>query len=62
MYLAMSDAIDDAQSNPAIRCLVLTGRSGVFTAGNDIGDVPGRDGGIRRWTANETPSSFFNRC
>jgi enoyl-CoA hydratase/carnithine racemase len=38
MYLAMSDAIDSAQSNPNIRCLILTGRSGVFTAGNDIGD------------------------
>src|SRR4029077_11263403 len=38
MYLAMSDAIDSAQSNPAIRCLILTGRSGVFTAGHDIGD------------------------
>jgi len=38
MYLAMSEAIDSAQSNPAIRCLILTGRSGVFTAGNDIGD------------------------
>ena len=38
MYLAMSNAIDSAQSNPAIRCLILTGRSGVFTAGNDIGD------------------------
>ena len=38
MYLAMSDAIDSAQSNPAIRCLIITGRSGVFTAGNDIGD------------------------
>jgi enoyl-CoA hydratase/carnithine racemase len=38
MYLAMSDAIDSAQSNRAIRCLILTGRSGVFTAGNDIGD------------------------
>ena len=38
MYLAMSDAIESAQSNPAIRCLVLTGRSGVFTAGNDISD------------------------
>jgi enoyl-CoA hydratase/carnithine racemase len=38
MYLAMSDAIDSAQSDPAIRCLILTGRSGVFTAGNDIGD------------------------
>jgi enoyl-CoA hydratase/carnithine racemase len=38
MYLAMSDAIDLAQSNPAIRCFIVTGRSGVFTAGNDIGD------------------------
>jgi enoyl-CoA hydratase/carnithine racemase len=38
MYLAMSDAIEAAQSDPAIRCLVLTGRSGVFTAGNDISD------------------------
>jgi enoyl-CoA hydratase/carnithine racemase len=38
MYLAMSDAIDSAQSNAAIRCLIVTGRSGVFTAGNDIGD------------------------
>src|SRR3981081_3206796 len=38
MYLAMSDAIDSAQSDPAIRCLIITGRSGVFTAGNDIGD------------------------
>src|ERR1700724_4659615 len=38
MYNAMSEAIDSAQSNPTIRCLILTGRSGVFTAGNDIGD------------------------
>jgi enoyl-CoA hydratase/carnithine racemase len=38
MYHAMSDAIDSAQSNPEIRCFIITGRSGVFTAGNDIGD------------------------
>jgi enoyl-CoA hydratase/carnithine racemase len=38
MYLAMSDAIDSAQSNRATRCLILTGHAGVFTAGNDIGD------------------------
>jgi enoyl-CoA hydratase/carnithine racemase len=38
MYLAMSDAIDSAQSNREIRCFIITGRSGVFTAGNDIGD------------------------
>src|SRR5215475_8093202 len=38
MFLAMSEAINSAQSNPAIRCLILTGRSGVFTAGDDVGD------------------------
>jgi enoyl-CoA hydratase/carnithine racemase len=38
MFLAMSDAINSAQSNPEIRCLILTGRSGVFTAGDDVRD------------------------
>jgi enoyl-CoA hydratase/carnithine racemase len=43
MYRAMSDAIDTAQNNPAIRCIIITGGSGVFTAGNDLGDFL-RDG------------------
>ena len=34
----MSEAIDSAQNNPDIRCLVITGGSGVFTAGNDLED------------------------
>src|SRR5437870_4831919 len=38
MYRAMGDAIDTAQNNPAIRCLIITGGSGVFTAGNDLDD------------------------
>lgn len=38
MYRAMSDAIDTAQNNPNIRCLIITGGSGVFTAGNDLDD------------------------
>jgi enoyl-CoA hydratase/carnithine racemase len=38
MYRGMTDAIDTAQNNPDIRCLILTGGSGVFTAGNDIDD------------------------
>lgn len=38
MYLAMTDAIDSAQSNASIGCLVITGHSGVFTAGNDVSD------------------------
>ncbi|MBC7580306.1 MAG: crotonase/enoyl-CoA hydratase family protein [Tardiphaga sp.] len=38
MYRAMSEAIDTAQNNPEIRCLIITGGSGVFTAGNDLED------------------------
>src|ERR1700732_2064748 len=35
MYRAMSDAIDTAQNNPHIRCMIITGGSGAVTAGND---------------------------
>jgi enoyl-CoA hydratase/carnithine racemase len=38
MYRLMSEAIDTAQNNPAIRCMIITGGSGVFTAGNDLQD------------------------
>lgn len=38
MYIAMADAIKSAQSNPDIRSIVLSGGSGVFTAGNDLED------------------------
>jgi enoyl-CoA hydratase/carnithine racemase len=36
MYRAMSEAIDTAQNNPDIRCMIIIGGSGVFTAGNDL--------------------------
>src|SRR6202043_4051117 len=38
MYRAMSEAIDTAQTDPAIRCIVISGGTGVFTAGNDLED------------------------
>ena len=38
MYRDMSEAIDTAQDNPAIRCIILSGGPGVFTAGNDLED------------------------
>src|ERR1700719_1267669 len=38
MYRAMSAAIDTAQADPAIRCIVITGGPGVCTAGNDLED------------------------
>jgi enoyl-CoA hydratase/carnithine racemase len=44
MYRTMSEAIDAAQNDPAIRCILITGGSGVFTAGNDLDDFL-KDGG-----------------
>ena len=38
MYREMSHAVDSAQDNPDIRCMIITGGSGVFTAGNDLED------------------------
>jgi enoyl-CoA hydratase/carnithine racemase len=38
MYREMRDAINSAQDSPAIRCIVITGGNGVFTAGNDLED------------------------
>jgi enoyl-CoA hydratase/carnithine racemase len=38
MYRAMSEAIESAQADPAIRCIVISGGPGVFTAGNDLED------------------------
>src|SRR5438552_9396094 len=36
MYRGMSDATDTAQNNPDIRCIIITGGSGVFTAATDV--------------------------
>jgi len=38
MYRSMSEAIDTAQSNPEIRCIMMSGGPGLFTAGNDLED------------------------
>jgi enoyl-CoA hydratase/carnithine racemase len=38
MYRTMSEAINAAQNDPAIRCILITGGSTVFTAGNDLDD------------------------
>ena len=38
MYRAISVAIDTAQDDPNIRCIMITGGSGLFTAGNDLED------------------------
>jgi enoyl-CoA hydratase/carnithine racemase len=57
MFRALSDAIDTAQNNLDIRCIIITGGSGVFTAGNDLDDLAGEvassDGGPRASSATK---------
>lgn len=38
MYAGLADALEQADSNEAVRCVALLGSEGCFTAGNDIGD------------------------
>ena len=38
MYARLADALDEAAGDPAVRVVVLSGRGGVFTGGNDLGD------------------------
>jgi enoyl-CoA hydratase/carnithine racemase len=45
MYFAISRAIDSAQNDPTIRCMIIAGSSGVFTAGNDLKDFLARKAG-----------------
>ena len=38
MYEALIKAFDTAERDPEVGALVVRGKGGVFTAGNDIGD------------------------
>lgn len=38
MYQSMADAINDAESDSAVRAILITGKPEVFTAGNDLAD------------------------
>ncbi|HVZ51711.1 MAG TPA: crotonase/enoyl-CoA hydratase family protein [Pseudolabrys sp.] len=38
MYDAMAEAIEKAQANGAVRCLMIAGAPGAFCAGNDLND------------------------
>lgn len=38
MYTDLSEALEDGRDNPDIRCHVIAGQPGSFTAGNDIAD------------------------
>jgi enoyl-CoA hydratase/carnithine racemase len=46
------------QNNPDIRCLIITGGSGVFTAGNDLQDFP-KDGTAETGLPRESAATKF---
>lgn len=47
MYLAMTEALREADQNGAVRCVLFAGASDVFTAGNDLADfMKAADGGL----------------
>jgi enoyl-CoA hydratase/carnithine racemase len=41
MYRAITDAVDSAQDAADVRCLIISGGTSVFTAGNDLADFRG---------------------
>jgi enoyl-CoA hydratase/carnithine racemase len=54
MYGAMADALEAAQSDPAVRVVVLQGHDAIFSAGNDIDEFlnkppAGRDSPVFRF-------------
>src|ERR1700722_6771191 len=52
MYAAMTRAVREGEASEAIRCLVLAGGQGVFSAGADIGEFleSAQSGGLRPHT------------
>jgi enoyl-CoA hydratase/carnithine racemase len=58
MYRDLSAAIDSAQADPSIRCLVLLGGPGAFTAGNDLEDFL-KDGTSSKDTAHASNAIKF---
>ncbi|HEY0856142.1 MAG TPA: enoyl-CoA hydratase [Albitalea sp.] len=38
MYAAMAQALRDANADPAVRSVLITGQPGIFTSGNDLED------------------------
>jgi enoyl-CoA hydratase/carnithine racemase len=58
MYLALAQAVRDANANPAVRCVLITGQPGVFTAGNDLEDFMHNTEG----EGAELPSVAFMRA
>ena len=62
MYRAMADAILDAQLDPSVRALLITGQPGIFTSGNDIEDFLQRPPGAGGSAAADSPVFQFMKA
>jgi enoyl-CoA hydratase/carnithine racemase len=59
MYDAMTDAFESASTNDAVRCVLIAGVPGAFTAGNDLADflkAAETAGGLSRPAARFLPA------
>ena len=64
MYQAMTDALNAAKVDGAVRAVLITGQPGIFTSGNDIEDFMSRGtgGGGAGSEDNESPVFKFMRA
>ncbi len=64
MYRAMSDAIQAARQDVAVRAVLITGQPGIFTSGNDLEDFMSRGtgGGGQGSDAMDSPVFLFMRA
>jgi len=63
MYAAITRALHEAQANDAIRCLMIIGTPGVFSAGADIGEFleSAQAGGLRSHTLDFLKALVHNQ-
>jgi enoyl-CoA hydratase/carnithine racemase len=56
MYVALAQAMHDANADPSVRSVLITGQPGIFTAGNDLDDF------AKFTPGTEPPSVAFMRA
>ncbi len=44
MYLAIGDALREADANPQVRCVIISGQGRAFSSGHDMGEFGDRQG------------------
>ena len=62
MYQAMADALLDAESDAAVRAILITGKPEIFTAGNDLDDFMKNSRPVEGGPAEARPVFQFMRA